>query len=104
MLTKDKILELLQSEYPVLAARFGVKRIGLFGSFATGHPDDTSDIDLVVDFDRPIGFQFMGLAEYLENVFGRKVDLLTEAGIQGIRIKPIAKNIADNTIYVQANR
>lgn len=100
MLTREKILELLQAKYPFLAAEFGVSKIGLFGSFAQGQPDETSDIDIVVEFDRPIGFQFIELVEYLENLLGRKVDVLTPAGIQGIRIERIAKSIAESTVYV----
>jgi predicted nucleotidyltransferase len=100
MLTREKILELLQVKYPFLATEFGVSKIGLFGSFAQGQPDETSDIDIVVEFDRPIGFQFIELVEYLENLLGRKVDVLTPAGIQGIRIERIAKSIAESTVYV----
>ncbi|MEW6003197.1 MAG: nucleotidyltransferase family protein [Nitrospirota bacterium] len=100
MLTRDKILELLKVKYPFLATEFGVSKIGLFGSFAKGQSDETSDIDIVVEFDRPIGFQFIELVEYLENLLGRKVDVLTPAGIQGIRIERIAKSIAESTVYV----
>ena len=100
MLTREKIVELLQTNYPFLAGEFGVSKIGLFGSFAKGQPDETSDIDIVAEFDRPIGFRFVELVEYLENLLGRKVDVLTPAGIQGIRIERIAKSIAESTIYV----
>jgi predicted nucleotidyltransferase len=100
MLTREKILELLQAKYPFLATEFGVSKIGLFGSFAKGQSDETSDIDIVVEFDRPIGFRFIELVEYLENLLGRKVDVLTPAGIQGIRIERIAKSITESTVYV----
>jgi uncharacterized protein len=104
MLTREQILELLQAKYPLLAAEFGVSKIGLFGSFAKAQPDETSDVDIVVEFDRPIGFQFIELVEYLENLLGRRVDVLTPAGIQGIRIERIAKSIAESIVYVQADR
>jgi uncharacterized protein len=100
MLTKEKVIELLRAKHPLLATKFGVSKIGLFGSFAKGQPDETSDIDIVVEFDRPIGFQFIELVGYLENLLGRKVDVLTPAGIQGIRIERIAKSIAESTVYV----
>jgi len=100
MLTREKILELLQANHPFLAREFGVSKIGLFGSFAKGQPDEISDIDIVVEFDRPIGFRFVDLAEYLENLLGRKVDVLTPAGIQGIRIEPVAKSILESIVYV----
>ena len=100
MLTKEKILEVLQAEYPFLAAEFGISKIGIFGSFAKGEPAERSDVDILVEFERPVGFRFIELAEYLENLLGRKVEVLTPAGIQGIRIKRIAENIAESILYV----
>ena len=100
MLTKDKIVQTLKEKHPYLAAEFGVSKIGLFGSYAQGQPDPTSDIDLVVEFERPIGFRFFELVDYLENLFGHKVDLLTPAGIQNIRIERVAKSITESIVYV----
>jgi predicted nucleotidyltransferase len=99
MLTREKILELLQAKYPFLATEFGVSKIGLFGSFAKGQPDETSDMDIVMEFDHPIGFKFIDLVEYLENLLGRKVEVLTPAGIQGIRIERVAKSIAETDSF-----
>lgn len=100
MLTREKIVELLRESYAYLAAEYGVSRIGLFGSYVKGQPDESSDVDLVVEFGRPIGFRFIEFAEYLEHLLGRKVDVLTPAGIQGIRITGVAKDIAENIVYV----
>ena len=100
MLTKDKIVEILQEKQSHLAAEFGVSKIGLFGSYAKGQPDEASDIDLIVEFQRPIGFRFFELVDYLEDLFGHKVDLLTPAGIQNIRIERVAKSIAESVVYV----
>jgi predicted nucleotidyltransferase len=100
MLTREKILGLLQANHPFLAREFGVSKIGLFGSFAKGQSDETSDVDIVVEFDRPIGFRFVDLVEYLEGLLGRKVEVLTPAGIQGIRIESVAKSIVESIVYV----
>ena len=100
MLTRDKIIHLLQREQGYLASEFGVKKIGLFGSYAKGQPDENSDIDLLVEFDRPIGFRFFDLVDYLETALGRKVDILTPAGVQNIRIRGVAKSIAEGLLYV----
>jgi predicted nucleotidyltransferase len=100
MLTKEKIIELLQQNQPYLFTQYGVRRIGLFGSYAKGQPDEASDIDIVVEFERPIGLRFMEFAEYLEHLLDRKVDVLTPAGIQGIRIARIARDIAESVLYV----
>ena len=86
MLTKEKIINLLRNQYPYLVAEYGVKRIGIFGSYAKESPDKTSDIDVIVEFEHPIGFRFVEFVEYLEHQIGRKLDVLTPAGIQGIRI------------------
>lgn len=100
MSTKEEIIQALQENYPYLASEYGVKRIGLFGSYAKDRPTETSDVDIVVEFDRPIGFRFTALAEYLENLLGKRVDLLTPAGIQGIRIERMARDIEESMVYV----
>jgi len=100
MLTRDKIIHLLQREQAYLASEFGVSKVGLFGSYAKGQPDENSDIDLLVEFDRPIGFGFFDLVDYLETVLGRKVDILTPAGVQNIRVRGVAKSIAEGLLYV----
>ena len=85
---------------PYLAAEYGVARIGLFGSFAAETADENSDIDLLVEFHKPRGFRFMELIDYLEALLGREVDVLTPAGMQGIRVQRVADTISDSMIYV----
>ena len=100
MLTKAKIIQTIKNEKPHLADEFNVKKIGLFGSFVQGRQTGKSDIDIVVEFSKPIGFKFIDLCDYLEKKLGVKVDILTPAGIQGIRLKHIAKDIRSTIIYV----
>ena len=100
MLTREKVVELLRENYPHLAAEYGVSKIGLFGSFAKGTFDEASDVDVIVEFERPIGFKFIELTEYLERLFGRKVDVLTPAGLDGIRVPQVARNISESIVYV----
>ena len=100
MLTRDEIIQLLRTEHPYLAKEFGVSRIGLFGSYATGRPSENSDIDLFVEFEQPIGFRFLELVDYLEAILGSKVDVLTRAGIQNIRIDRVGKAISESVMYV----
>ncbi|MFW9917360.1 MAG: nucleotidyltransferase family protein [Candidatus Thorarchaeota archaeon] len=82
-MSKEKVAELLREKYLYLVSEYGVKRIGLFGSYAKGTPSETSDVDLVVEFERPIGLRFVEFAEYLESLLGKRVDVLTPAGVQG---------------------
>jgi len=85
---------------PYLAERYGVSRIAIFGSYAKDRQSEYSDLDLLVEFERPIGFKFDELVEYLEKEFDMKVDVLTPAGLQGIRVPDIARDIAQELIYV----
>jgi len=100
MLTKEQTLAILKQNRDYLSAKYGVKRIGVFGSYAKGQPSDESDVDIVVEFERPIGFRFVEFAEYLERLLGQDVDVLTPAGLRGIRIAHIARDIAESIVYV----
>jgi predicted nucleotidyltransferase len=96
----EEITEIIRGELPYLTEHFGVKRIGLFGSFARGTPRNDSDVDILVEFDRPIGLKFMEFADYLEQVLDRKVDILTPAGVQSVRVRRIAQEIEEGVVYV----
>lgn len=76
--TKDEIVKRLVSASQKLAS-FGVINIGLFGSFAKGYQTPTSDVDILVDFapDRYSFDNFMDLSFFLEDLLGRKVELVT---------------------------
>ena len=56
---------------------FGVHRIGVFGSHARGEEYETSDVDVLVEFNEPTFDNFMDLIFYLEDLFARDVDLVT---------------------------
>ena len=100
MLSKEIIIERIKASYPYLGAEYGVKRIGLFGSFAQDRANEASDIDVLVEFQRPLGFKFFNLVEDLEKLLGRKVDVLTPAGLQSIRVNGIANNIRESILYL----
>jgi predicted nucleotidyltransferase len=99
-LTRDAILRRLRECYPDLSAKFGVRRIGLFGSFASETATKASDVDLIVDFERPTGLRFVELVEYLEALLGRRVDVLTSAGLLGIRLPAVANRIEESVVHV----
>lgn len=100
MAYREEIIQKIKNQFPYLSARFGVKRIGLFGSVAERMETGESDIDLIVEFDRPIGLKFISMVEYLEGIFGRKVDVLTREGLRSIRIEAVSSDIKKNIIYV----
>ena len=82
MLSKNDILNKLSDLKPILKRDFSVKEIGLFGSFSEDSFTDDSDIDILVEFERPIGWKFFSLEIYLENIFGRKIDLVTKNALK----------------------
>lgn len=78
--SSNEILEILK-RHKELLKRYKVRRIGLFGSFLRNESNNESDIDLLVDFEEKSLDNFIDLVFELEEIFDRKVDLLTEKGI-----------------------
>lgn len=77
-MTQEKIRQILREHQPSLTKRFGVRSLALFGSVARDEATAGSDIDLLVEFDRPVGlFELFGLQDELEAILGRSVDLGT---------------------------
>lgn len=64
-----------------LRERFGIVRVGVFGSFATGEQTGTSDVDLLVEMPEPGGFKFIRAADHVEEILGRKVDFVRPDGL-----------------------
>ena len=93
----DCVKNTLSQQKTYLASNFSVKNIGIFGSTAKNQAKETSDIDLLVEFSKPIGFfQFTRLEDYLSGIFKKKVDLVTKEAL-----KPAIKdNIFKEVIYV----
>ena len=82
----DRFLRLLRDNVPEIKARFGVRRIGLFGSTARGDAGPASDVDVLVDFEEPTFDRYMDLKFFLEDVFGRPCDLvLADTLKKGVR-------------------
>ena len=97
-LTKQDILEYFSSKKDELYKKYGLVKVGLFGSFARDEQSSNSDIDLAIELekDKKSLHTFLGLKRELESAFKRKVDL----GIEKT-IKPIAKKfIEKEIIYV----
>ena len=80
--SREDVLTVLREQYPQLAREFKLSALDLFGSFARDEQTAASDVDLLVSFAEPIGFGFMHLADRLEGLLGRKVDLVAADGIK----------------------
>ena len=80
-----------------LRVSFKVKEIGVFGSYVRGEEKEGSDIDILVEFDEPVGLiSFVGLKNYLSDLSGVEVDLVIKSAL-----KPrIGKRILKDVIYV----
>ena len=85
-----KQLEDMKSE---LIIRFHVNTIGLFGSVVRNDFTSESDIDIIVDFKKPVGIEFIDLAEFIEMKLRRKVDLVSKNGIKCKYFKAIEHEI-----------
>ncbi|MCC8408706.1 nucleotidyltransferase domain-containing protein [Mucilaginibacter sp. UR6-1] len=81
---------------PELISKYPINSIGLFGSVVRDDFNDSSDIDIIVDFNKPIGIEFITLADELENSLKRKIDLVSKSGIKLKYLKLIEPEI----IYV----
>lgn len=79
-LTSEEIINKLKENRHILI-KYGVKKIGLFGSFVRGKQKDDSDIDFLVEFEEPNFDNFMDLCFFLEELFERKVELITTGSL-----------------------
>lgn len=82
MISEKEILDKLRELKPVLMTEYFVSKIGLFGSFSDSSFTEQSDIDILIEFEKPIGWKYFTLEIYLENIFGRKIDLVTKNALK----------------------
>ena len=94
---RNIIIESLRQIKPELVAKYNVSTIGLFGSIVRDDfSPSESDIDILVEFSKPIGIEFIDLADLLENLLKRKIDLVSKKGIKASYFKEIEQEV----IYV----
>ncbi len=96
MVTKNYIEKKLKELKPFLSRKYNVSRIGYFGSFSQDEQTEESDIDILVEFSKPIGWDFFDLKDLLEKELGVKVDLVSTKALR----KQLRDNILDQTQYV----
>ncbi len=82
MITTEEILAKLKELKPILYKDYSVKEIGLFGSFSDNTNTSESDIDILVELEKPIGWKFFSLEIYLEKIFERHIDLVTKNALK----------------------
>lgn len=90
-MNREEVLDLLRDHKATLAQRFGVAELSLFGSFARDQATDQSDVDILVRFDGPsTSRRFFGAQFYIEDLLGRRVDLVTEKALR-TELRPYVK-------------
>lgn len=93
-MTRDEVLAALAAHKQVLAERFGVASLALFGSFARDQATDASDIDILVEFGTtPDWKAYFGAVSYLEDILGRPVELATISEVRK-EIRPFVERDA----------
>ena len=97
MTNVEQIKRTLLQHKEEIKKKFKVKTIGIFGSYIRGEQKHGSDVDVLVEFDEPVGlFEFMRLENYLSDLLAIKVDLMSKKAL-----KPyIGENIKKEVIYV----
>ena len=90
------IRQILAQLKPELIKKYHISTIGLFGSIVRDDFKPTSDIDIIVDFTKPIGIEFVDLADYIEKKLQKPVDLVSRNGVKPKYFREIEPEI----IYV----
>jgi len=95
--TKEEIIAFLQSQKSYFAAEFSVQKLGLFGSYARGEARQESDVDIVVELEKPDLYYLIGIKQAVEAAIGIKVDVVRlRNGMNQVLKRRIEKDV----IYV----
>ncbi|WP_258083037.1 nucleotidyltransferase family protein [Thermococcus thermotolerans] len=81
--TLEDVQKILHAHRKELSEKYGVKRIGVFGSYSRNEQRPDSDVDILVEFKQPVGLiEFIRLQKYLEELLGVRVDLVTKGALK----------------------
>lgn len=97
MKTLEEIKQTLRETKPLLQEQYQVTELGIFGSYARGEQTETSDVDVLIDYDQaPTLFKLVELRDYLAEVIEMKVDVVTKNGL-----KPtIRERVLSEVVYI----
>jgi predicted nucleotidyltransferase len=93
VLTLIAIKKTLLDHKKRLSSKYGLSNIAIFGSYARNQQTENSDLDILVEFNRPIGSEFIDLADELEHILKVKVDLVSKKGLKERHLKSIEKEL-----------
>lgn len=95
--TTGQIIDYLRNHKDFFASEYKVKKIGIFGSYARGNADEQSDIDIVVELEKPDLFYLIGVKQAVEEAMGGKVDVVRLRDKMNAALK---QRIERDAIYV----
>lgn len=93
MLNLKTVKDILLAHKQRLSIKYGLSNLAIFGSYARNQQTDESDLDILVEFDRPIGSEFIDLADELEQLLRVKIDLVSKKGIKDKYLRSIEKEL-----------
>lgn len=94
MATLNEIESVLSSRKSYLESKFGVREIGIFGSYVRGAHTPGSDLDILVEFARPLGLiEFMALKYYLSDLLGLNVDLVMKRALKPRLVDGVLRDV-----------
>ena len=93
MRSLTEIKDTLKSNKMRLTEKYGLSLMAIFGSYGRGQQTENSDIDILVDFKKPIGVEFIDLANELEILLKTKVDLVSKNGVRPHYLKQIEQEL-----------
>lgn len=93
---KDEIIKILKHNKENLFNKYPLQSMALFGSYASGNENEKSDVDILVELNGTIGFDFLHLNYEIEDLLNKKVDLISKRGLK----KEFMNAIQSELIYV----
>ena len=93
MTSLTDIKDTLKSNKQRLTDKYGLSFMAIFGSYGRGQQTESSDIDILVDFQKPVGIEFIDLANELEKLLKIKVDLVSKNGVRPQYLKQIEQDL-----------
>ena len=93
MLTLQNILQTLRSHMPELQRKYPIGKLGVFGSYARGEATEKSDIDIAVEITGSMGLNFVAMANEIEDLFGKKTDVVPLRSIKPQYLQFVQKDI-----------
>ncbi len=92
---RERILQCLRAAMPALKQEYPLHRLALFGSVVRGNETEHSDVDILAEVEPSIGLEFVTLAEELEKVVGREVDLVSRRALKPSLWQEIEPELVD---------